>query len=108
MVRGEAANPDHPPWKSATKEPPSGRRAMERVRAFGQRVAVSLGGHCTHSAPPAGVGQDCMGVAVRELKRRPMLSWMMTSLAIYIGVGVLVYFWTMGSYRQPSGFFLSI
>lgn len=37
-----------------------------------------------------------------------MLSWMMTSLAIYFGVGVPVYFWTMGSYRQPSGFFLSI
>jgi hypothetical protein len=37
-----------------------------------------------------------------------MLSWMVTSLAIYFGVGVLVYFWTMGGYRQPNGFILSI
>lgn len=37
-----------------------------------------------------------------------MLSWMMKSLAIYFGIGVLVYFWIMASQRQPNGFFLKL
>ena len=37
-----------------------------------------------------------------------MLSWTMTSLAIYFGIGVLVYFWIMASHRQPNGFFLKL
>jgi len=35
-----------------------------------------------------------------------MASWMVTSLAIYLGIGVLLYFWIMVSRRQPNGFFL--
>jgi hypothetical protein len=37
-----------------------------------------------------------------------MLSWMMKSLAIYFGIGVLVYFWLMASQRQPNGFLLKL
>jgi hypothetical protein len=34
-----------------------------------------------------------------------MLSWMMRSLTIYFGIGVLVYFLIMASRGQPNGFF---